>query len=102
MLSAFKEATRTGARSERLASRVTPETKADLEQAAAIQGLSLSDFVVSHALLAARKTINRFEGTVLRREDRDAFMQAFEDTTPNKKLVDLMALHRRVTSAAKK
>lgn len=27
----------------------------------------------------------------------DAFMRAFKDTTPNKRLVELMALHRRLT-----
>jgi hypothetical protein len=48
--------------------------------------------------LAAEETIRRFESTVIRPEDRDAFIRAFDDSEPDKALVDLMALHRRVTS----
>lgn len=98
---AFKEATQTGARSARLESRVTPDTKELIERAASLQGVTATDFVVAHAIIAARETINRLENTVLRPQDRAAFMRAFEDTTPNKKLADLVALHRRVTAAAK-
>jgi len=87
-----------GSRSERLNQRVTPETKALLERASALQGVSSTDFMVAHVTQAARETISRLEGTVLRPEDRGAFMRAFEDTKPNKELVDLLALHGRVTS----
>jgi uncharacterized protein (DUF1778 family) len=96
----FQEAAQTGTRSARLESRVTPQIKELIERAAFLQGVTATDFVVAYAVTAARETINRLESTVLRPEDRDAFMRAFEDTKPNKTLVDLMALHRRVTSAA--
>ena len=92
----FLKAPQTGARTARLEQRVTPETKALIERASLLQGVSSTDFTVAHATQAARETISRFEGTVLRPEDRDAFMRAFEDTEPNEDLVDLMALHDRV------
>ncbi len=94
---AFKEAPQTGARTARLEQRVTPETKALIERASLLQGVSSTDFTIAHATQAARETISRLEGTVLRPEDCDAFMRAFEDTGPNKDLVDLLALHSRVT-----
>lgn len=94
----MKSVPQAGARTARLESRVTPEIKALIERAASLQGVSATDFLVAHCTIAARETIRRLEGTVLRREDRDAFMQAFEDTTPNEALVDLMAMHKRVTT----
>jgi hypothetical protein len=35
---------------------------------------------------------------VLRPEDRDAFMRAFDDDKPNKALVELLTAHRRITA----
>jgi uncharacterized protein (DUF1778 family) len=90
--------TQTGARTARLESRVTPDIKALIERAASLQGVSATEFIVAYSTVAARETIRRLEGTVLRPEDRDAFMQAFDDTTPSEALVDLMALHKRVTT----
>ena len=95
---AFEEFPQTGKRSARLEGRVTPEVKALIDRAASLQGVNTTDFLVAHCVTAARETISRLEGTVLRSEDRDAFMRAFEDTTPNKELVDLMALHKQVTA----
>jgi|SRR5580704_1728872 uncharacterized protein (DUF1778 family) len=95
---AFLAPMQTGSRSERLNQRVTPETKALIDRASALQGVSPTDFTVAHVTQAARETISRLEVTVLRPEDRVAFMRAFEDTEPNKELVDLLALHSRVTS----
>lgn len=94
----FRVHPQTGARTARMEQRTTSETKELIERAAYLQGVNASEFLVSHAALAAQETISRFEGTVLRPEDRDAFMRAFDDTEPNKDLVDLMALHGRVTS----
>jgi uncharacterized protein (DUF1778 family) len=44
-------------------------------------GVNASEFLVYHGAAAARETIKRFESTVLRPKDRDAFMQAL--TTPS-------------------
>ncbi|MGH7075441.1 MAG: DUF1778 domain-containing protein [Stellaceae bacterium] len=85
-------------RSARLEQRITPEAKELIERAAQLQGVNASEFVTAHAVLAARDTIGRLEGTVLRPEDRDAFMRAFDDAEPNEALKDVMALHGRVTA----
>jgi uncharacterized protein (DUF1778 family) len=87
-----------GARSARMEQRTTPEARELIERASRLQGVNASEFVTVHAVSAARETIRRLEGTVLRPEDRDAFMRAFNDGEPNRTLKDIMALHRRVTS----
>lgn len=94
----IERVTQTGARTARLESRVTPEIKALIERAASLQGVSATDFLIAHCTVAARETIRRLEGTVLRQEDRDAFMRAFDDATPSEALVDLVAMHKRVTT----
>jgi uncharacterized protein (DUF1778 family) len=43
----------------RLEARIAPETHALLKRAADLEGRSLTDFVVSAALIAARRTIDR-------------------------------------------
>jgi uncharacterized protein (DUF1778 family) len=95
---AFEEFPQTGPRTERLNQRVTPETKALIDRAALLQGVNSAELVIAAAAVAARDTISRFGGTVLRPVDRDAFMRAFEDAEPSEALVNLMALHGRVTS----
>jgi uncharacterized protein (DUF1778 family) len=97
-MSAFEATAQHGARTARMEQRTTPETKALIERAAFLQGVNASEFLVAHGAAAARETIRRLEGTVIRQEDRDAFMRAFDDTEPNNDLVNLMALHRRVKS----
>lgn len=49
-----------------------------------------------------QETIRRFEDTVIRPEDRDAFMRAFDDTEPNQDLVDLMTMHRMLKARRQK
>lgn len=97
-MSAFVDVPRAETRTARLESRVTPEVKALIDRAASLQGVNTTEFLVAHCVAAARETINRFESTVLRPEDRDAFMRAFEDDAPTDELVDLMAMHKRVAA----
>lgn len=78
--------------------RTTAETKELIERAAQLQGVNASEFLLAHGAAAARETINRLEGTVLRPEDRAAFMRAFDDDKPNKALTELLAAHRRITA----
>jgi uncharacterized protein (DUF1778 family) len=94
----FKAAPQNGSRTARMEQRTTPEAKELIERAANLLGVNASEFLVSNGVAAARETIRRFDSTVIQPEDRDAFMQAFDDTEPNGDLVDLMTLHRRVTS----
>jgi uncharacterized protein (DUF1778 family) len=86
-------------RTARLEQRMAPSEKALIEHAAALQGMNPSEFVVAHSISAARETINRLETTRLAREDRTAFLKAFEDEAVNNALVDLFDLHQRVTAS---
>jgi len=94
----FKAAPQHGARTARMEQRTTPETKELIERAAYLLGVNASEFLVANGVSAARETIKRFDSTVIQPEDRDAFMRAFDDTEPSDDLVDLMRLHRRITS----
>jgi uncharacterized protein (DUF1778 family) len=70
---------------ERLEARITPEQKTLLEQAAALTGQSLTDFVVGSAQRAAEQTIREHEVMRLSEEDSRAFVAALlnpPDPTP--------------------
>ncbi|HIJ61108.1 MAG TPA: DUF1778 domain-containing protein [Rhodospirillaceae bacterium] len=92
----FEPHRQAGTRTARLEQRTTPETKDLIERAAALQGVNASEFVLAHAALAARETINRLEATVLTPADRQAFLQAF-DAEPTTDLVALLSLHKELT-----
>ena len=70
------------ARSERLEARISREQKRLLAKAAALEGRSLSDFVISSAQEAARKTLREHEILVLGAQDQEAFVAALLDDTP--------------------
>jgi uncharacterized protein (DUF1778 family) len=76
--------------------RTSRETKELIEQAARLQGVNASEFVLAHATVAARETLDRFAVTKVREADIEAFIRAFEDTEPNEALVDLMSLPGRI------
>lgn len=63
-------------RTERTEARLRPDQKARMEHAAALRGLSLSDFMVQNADEAAIRTIRQYESWTLNTEDRDAFVRA--------------------------
>ncbi len=69
-------------RSERVEARVTPEQKKLLERAAALEGRSLTDFVVNSAQAAAADTITRHELLKLTPEDQEAFVAALLNPPP--------------------
>ena len=74
-------------RSERVEARVTPEQKRLLERAAALEGRSLTDFVLSSAQTAAAETISRHELLKLTPDDQDVFVAALlKPPAPNKAL----------------
>jgi len=60
----------TKSKDSRLDLRVTLEQKELLERAAAIKGVSLSAYTLSHLLLAARQDIDSYEKLVLSNRDR--------------------------------
>jgi uncharacterized protein (DUF1778 family) len=70
------------ARSERLEARISKEQKQLFTKAAALDGCSLSEFVVSSAQEAARKTIKEHETLALSARDQEIFVAALLDDTP--------------------
>jgi uncharacterized protein (DUF1778 family) len=80
-------------RRERLEARVSREQKSLLERAAALEGRSLSDFVVASAQSAALETIQRHEVIALTARDSLAFAQA---------LTDPLASNDRLRAAARR
>jgi uncharacterized protein (DUF1778 family) len=81
---------------DRLEARLSPDTKALFQEAAAIQGRSLTDFVVSSALEAARRTVRQNEWIELSRRDRIAFVEALlNPPAPNDRLQKAMRRHNQ-------
>ena len=81
-------------KSERVAVRLTPEVKRQLEYAAAIEGRSLTDFVVAAALEAARSSIERTHIIRLSMRDSERFLAALANPPePNEAWAEAAALH---------
>lgn len=71
-------------KSERVGLRTTPDQKELLEAAAALQGESISGFVLSKALDAARTVVEEHQVTELSRRDWKQFTRLIErDEDPN-------------------
>ena len=94
------EMVKEGKRTARIEQRLSPRDKELIEHAAALQGVTPSEFVLAHSVTAARETISRLEVTRLTQEDRDAFMRAFEDQGLNEDLIELLGLHAAASSDA--
>ncbi|MBI2761725.1 MAG: DUF1778 domain-containing protein [Chloroflexi bacterium] len=85
------------ARRERLEARITPEQKALLQQAAGLQGRSVTDFVISSAQAAAEETI-RAHQIVLTAKDSALFVEALlNPPEPNEHLINALRRHREFT-----
>lgn len=74
-------------RSERIQARATKQAKDKLEQAAAVQGVSLSDFVISTAVEQANKTLQAHAQLELSGRDSRTFAEALiNPPAPNEAL----------------
>jgi uncharacterized protein (DUF1778 family) len=74
-------------RSERIQVRATKTAKDKLERAAALHGVSLSDFVVSSALEQAARILQAHEQVELSSRDSLAFVEALlNSSTPGEAL----------------
>jgi uncharacterized protein (DUF1778 family) len=62
--------------SERLEARVTGEQKRFFQRAAAVRGVTLTDFVIESVQQAAAKAVQENDVLVLPVEDRDRFVAA--------------------------
>ena len=66
----------TARKTERVEARVAPDKKAILERASALEGRTLSEFLISSAMKIARKTINAHERMALDVQDSEVFINA--------------------------
>ncbi len=85
------------AKNQRLEARVT-ETQKDLfQRAAAIQGVSLSDFIIMNLQERAAQVVKDHDVIVLSAKDRSVFVDALlNPPKPNKKLREALQEHRKV------
>ncbi len=72
----------------RLEARVDPAAKALWQQAAALEGRTLTDFIITSLQESAAKVIQRHQLMELNREDSEAFVEAIlNPPEPNDALV---------------
>lgn len=85
-------------RSERLEARVTAEQKALIERAAALQGRTVTDFVLTSVQEAARRAIEDNQQLELSLRDSEAFVDALLNPKPvNERLRDTVRHYRELT-----
>jgi uncharacterized protein (DUF1778 family) len=85
-------------RDARLEARVSAAQKSLLQQAAALSGRTLSEFVVASAQDAARRVIAEHESIVLSREEQLAFVKALlNPPEPNARLKRAAKAYRQRT-----
>ena len=93
MTTAASKSTRT--RAQRLEARVTAEQKSLVERAAALQGRTVTDFVLTSVQEAARRTIEEQQRLALSVRDSEAFVAALLDPEPvNERLRDTVRRYR--------
>jgi uncharacterized protein (DUF1778 family) len=89
-------ATSDTARSARLEARVSAKQKLMLQQAAALSGRTLSEFVVASAQEAASRIIHEHETVRLNRREQATFVNALlNPPAPNVRLRRAAALYRK-------
>lgn len=85
-------------RVERLEARVTAEQKNLIERAAALQGRTVTDFVLTSVQEAARRTIEDHHRLDLSLQDSQAFVEALLNPRPvNDRLRDTVRRYRDAT-----
>ncbi len=82
-------------RAERLEARVTAEQKSLIERAAALQGRTVTDFVLTSVQDAARRAIDEHHQLALSVRDSEAFVDALLNPQPvNDRLRDTVRRYR--------
>jgi uncharacterized protein (DUF1778 family) len=88
------------ARAERLEARLTADQKSLVEHAAALQGRTVTDFVLASVQDAARRVIEEHRRLDLSRRDSEAFVRALLNPPPvNDRLRETVRRYRRLTGA---
>ena len=94
------KSTRGRARAQRLETRVTAEQKTLIERAAALQGRTVTDFVLTSVQDAARQAIEEHRQLELSVRDSEAFVAALLNPTPvNGRLRETVRRYREATDA---
>jgi uncharacterized protein (DUF1778 family) len=78
---------------ERIDIRLHPEQKKEIEQAAHIKGLTMTDFIIQNAVENAQQAIREYETWTLERPDAELFAKA---------LTEPPTLGAQLTQAAKR
>ena len=100
MTNTASKSTRGRARAQRLEARVTAEQKTLIEHAAALQGRTVTDFVLTSVRDAARRTIEQHRQLELSVRDSRAFVDALLNPKPvNARLRDTVRRYREITGA---
>ena len=98
MPSPATRASRGRARAQRLEARVTAEQKHLIERAAALQGRTVTDFVLTSVQDAARRAIEEHRQLQLSVRDSEAFVDALLNPKPiNDRLRETIRRYREVT-----
>jgi uncharacterized protein (DUF1778 family) len=85
---------------ERLEARVSAEQKELFSRAAALEGSTLTDFVVRTLQDAAARTIREHERMELTADDREMFVEALlSPPPPNERLRRAAEIYRTITDA---
>lgn len=85
-------------RGERLETRVTADQKRLIEHAAALQGRTVTDFVLTSVQDAARRAIEEHQNLELSVRDGQAFVQSLVEPQPvNERLQDTVRRYRERT-----
>jgi uncharacterized protein (DUF1778 family) len=85
-------------RGERLETRVTADQKSLIERAAALQGRTVTDFVLSSVQEAARRAIEEHQRLELSVRDSETFVEALLNPQPvNDRLRDTVRRYRQTT-----
>ena len=66
---------------ERIDVRLRPEQKTEIERAAHIKGLTVTDFIIQNAVANARKAIREYETWTLELPDAEIFAAALLEPT---------------------
>ena len=87
-------------RAERLETRVTAEQKRLIERAAALQGRTVTDFVLTSVQDAAQRAIEERQQLALSVRDSEAFVDALLNPMPvNDRLRETVRRYRKATGA---
>ncbi len=85
--------------SARLEARISPEAKALIQQAADLEGRTMTDFVIASVQAAAYSVIEQHQTLRLNREDSEAFINAILNPTgPNEALKAAFLRHEQEIS----